>query len=281
MNHQLQNQRTRVAILDLNEGHVNQGMRCIREILDEFARKHDIELHIKEFDVRAKNELPNLEDFDTFISSGGPGSPFDGEGKAWEHHYFGLLDALWAHNLVSNDKKYLFLICHSFQMACRHFNIGAVIRRKSQAFGIFPIHLTAEGIIEPIFEGLTNPFYGVDSRDWQVVQPDYEQLDKLGAQVIAIEKERPHVPLERCIMAARFSPEIIGTQFHPEADAEGMRKYLLTEEKKELVIKNHGLEKYEQMLEDVHDPLKLPFTQRHIIPAFLERSILLTQEAMV
>ncbi len=256
-------------------------MRCIREILDEFARKHDIELHIKEFDVRAKNELPNLEDFDTFISSGGPGSPFDGEGKAWEHHYFGLLDALWAHNLVSNDKKYLFLICHSFQMACRHFNIGAVIRRKSQAFGIFPIHLTAEGIIEPIFEGLTNPFYGVDSRDWQVVQPDYEQLDKLGAQVIAIEKERPHVPLERCIMAARFSPEIIGTQFHPEADAEGMRKYLLTEEKKELVIKNHGLEKYEQMLEDVHDPLKLPFTQRHIIPAFLERSILLTQEAMV
>lgn len=273
--------RTKVAVLDLNEGHVNQGMRCIREILETFSRQHDIALDVVEFDVRLKNELPDIHEFDTFISSGGPGSPYDGEGKAWEENYFALLENLWQHNLQSDHKKHLFLICHSFQMACRYFKIGSVIPRKSQAFGVFPVHMTGDGLKEPIFEGLTNPFYAVDSRDWQVVQPDQEQLDRLGATVLAIEKERPHVPLERCIMAARFSPEMVGTQFHPEADAGGMQRYLLTEEKKQLVIKNHGEEKYEQMLRDVHDPLKLPFTQQHIIPAFLERSILMTQAAEV
>lgn len=263
-----------IAILDLNEGQPNQGMRCIREILQKFAEEHQLNIHVKEFDVRAKNEIPDVRDFDTYISSGGPGSPYDGEGKEWEERYFGLIEQIWTHNRKQKQKKYLFLICHSFQMACRYFKIAEVIPRKSQAFGIFPIHLTDNGLTDPILKNLSDPFYGVDSRDWQAVQPNLDQLEKLGAKVLAIEKERPHVPLERCIMAARFSPEIFGTQFHPEADADGMHRYLLMEEKKAIIIKNHGEAKYEQMLSDVNDPLKLSFTQAQILPSFLEKALL-------
>jgi homoserine O-succinyltransferase len=263
-----------IAILDLNEGQPNQGMRCIREILQNFGEEHHLNLTIKEFDVRAKNEIPDINEFDTYISSGGPGSPYDGEGKEWEERYFGLLEQIWNHNKKSKNKKYLFLICHSFQMACRYFKIADVVPRKSQAFGIFPIHLTPNGVADPVLKDLSDPFYGVDSRDWQAIQPNLNQIEKIGAKILAIEKERPHVPLERCIMAARFSPEIVGTQFHPEADAGGMHRYLLMEEKKQVIIKNHGEAKYEQMLQDVNDPAKLELTQTQIIPTFLEKALL-------
>ncbi len=97
---------------------------------------------------------------------------------------------------------------------------------------MFPIHLLEEGKEEPVFEGMTDPFYAVDSRDYQVIEPQMNVLYK-GAKILCIEKERPHVPFERAIMAIRFSEYFIGTQFHPEADAIGMSMYLQTEEKKE------------------------------------------------
>jgi len=89
---------------------------------------------------------------------------------------------------------------------------------------------------------LHDPFYTVDSRDYQVIQPDEGRIKQLGAHVLAIEKERPHVPLERAVMAIRFSSYMIGTQFHPEADATGMSMYLQREDKKKTVIAEHGEE---------------------------------------
>ena len=62
----------KVAILDLYEGKPNQGMRCIRTILTDWAGTYDIELKFQEFDVRLKNELPDTS-FDIYISTGGPG----------------------------------------------------------------------------------------------------------------------------------------------------------------------------------------------------------------
>ncbi|RYF81708.1 MAG: GMP synthase, partial [Chitinophagaceae bacterium] len=35
----------RVAILDLYEGAENQGMRCIREILNQFGEMNELDLH--------------------------------------------------------------------------------------------------------------------------------------------------------------------------------------------------------------------------------------------
>jgi homoserine O-succinyltransferase len=49
----------KVAILDLYEGKANQGMRCIRTILKEFAETSGMDVTVKEYDVRLKNELPD------------------------------------------------------------------------------------------------------------------------------------------------------------------------------------------------------------------------------
>jgi hypothetical protein len=126
---------------------------------------------------------------------------------------------------------------------------------------------------EPIFAGLKNPFYGVDSRDYQVIQPNHNRIKQMGGSILAIEKSRPHVPLERAIMAIRFNEHMIGTQFHPEADAVGMTLYLLKEEKKKMVIENHGAEKWRSMIDHLNDPDKILYTYARIIPNFLQRAV--------
>ena len=87
-----------------------------------------------------------------------------------------------------------------------------------------------------------------------------------------MEKERPLVNLERAIMAIRFSEEVFGTQFHPEADGVGMLKYLSGEEKKKVVIKTHGLAKYNDMIDKLDDPDKILLTESIIIPKFLKNA---------
>ena len=59
--------KLKLAILDMNEGRPNQGMRCIRDISAMYSSVFDID----EFDVRSKNEVPGLE-YDVYISSCGP-----------------------------------------------------------------------------------------------------------------------------------------------------------------------------------------------------------------
>lgn len=264
--------------MDMNKGAANQGMRGIEEILLRYRQEHGVELVYEVFDLRAKGECPGL-DFDLYISSGGPGSPYDGQGEQWELDFFNLLEGIVQHNLVSETKKHVFLICHSFQMGCRKFNVGNVIRRKSTAFGIFPIFLTEEGEDDVIFDGLPNPFFTVDSRDWQVVNPRDVLFSNPSAQILALEKERPHVDLERCVMAVRFTPEIVGTQFHPEADAAGMKMYLLQEEKKKAIVAHHGEQKYRDMLRSLDDPHKLQLTQSVVLPNFLNEALNALQEA--
>jgi GMP synthase-like glutamine amidotransferase len=263
-----------IAILDLYEGQPNQGMRCIRELLTQYGQTHQLDIRWDEFDVRLKNELPDLS-YDIYISSGGPGSPLDSEGSVWENHYFNWLQTIEDYNNTPHNpvKKSVLFICHSFQLACRYFKVAQVAKRRSTAFGVFPVHMLETGKEEPVFAGLHDPFYAVDSRDYQVIQPDNKQLRKLGATLLAIEKERPHIPLERAIMAIRFNEYMIGTQFHPEADASGMSMYLQREDKKQTVIESHGFEKWQSMIEQLNDPDKIGHTNAHVIPNFLKQSI--------
>jgi GMP synthase-like glutamine amidotransferase len=266
--------KVKVAILDLYNGHPNQGMRCIREILNDFGEINQLELEWDEFDVRRESKLPDMN-YDVFISSGGPGSPLESEGQKWENAYFQWITDIitWNNNPLNEHKKQVFFICHSFQLACRYFQVGTVSRRKSTAFGVFPVHLIPGAQNERVFEGLKDPFYSVDSRDYQVVQPDHQRIRKMGGQLLCIEKDRPHVPLERAVMAIRFNEYMIGTQFHPEADAIGMSMYLQTEEKKKTVIENHGYEKWKSMLEHLEDPDKILWTYSHVLPNFLYAAI--------
>lgn len=263
----------KIAILDLYEGRPNEGMRCIKEILGQFAVNSRIYMYYDIFDVRLRNEVPSL-DYDIYISTGGPGSPLDSENSEWERKYFGFINDLITHNKQNDNKKHLFLICHSFQLFIRYFGLGFVTKRKSTSFGVYPVHKVDEGLTEPLLSNLNEPFYAVDSRDYQVIQPDDERIADFGAQILCLEKDRPHVPLERAVMAMRFTPEIFGTQFHPEADAIGMRMYFEQIDKRNAIIKEHGEVKYEDMIEQLKDQTKIHKTYKTIIPEFLNLAVL-------
>lgn len=264
----------RIAILDLYNGKANQGMRCIREIISSWAKTNDIDAKYEEFNVREKNELPD-NSYDIYISSGGPGDPLQSRFEDWDIAWCRWVDKMerWNNNPSNYQKKYLFFICHSFQLASRYFNVGIVTKRKSTAFGVFPVHMLEGGKQDPVFEGLNDPFYAVDSRDYQVIQPRHDHLANLGAQLLCIEKSRPHVPYERAVMGIRFNDYMIGTQFHPEADAVGMSIHLQTEEKRQTVIESYGEEKLVSMLEHLNDPDKIMWTQAHILPNFLNQAV--------
>ena len=264
----------KVAILDMYEGAENQGMRCLREILNQFAELHGRELVRDEFNVRQHNELPDLS-YDIYLCSGGPGSPLDSAGSIWENSFFDWIKSVENYNSAENNliKKPVFFICHSFQLACRYFDVAEVSKRKSTAFGVFPIHFLADASSDVIFKGLTAPFYAVDSRDYQVTKPNHNAIKKIGGKILAIEKNRPHVPLERAIMSIRFNDYMVGTQFHPEADAVGMSMYLQRPERKQIVVENHGEEKWESMINHLGDPDKILHTYGHILPNFLNAAI--------
>lgn len=264
----------RIAILDLYDGVPNQGMRCIRQIIREWVETKNISIETKEFNVRQLNEIPDTS-FDIYISSGGPGDPLTTRFEDWDIAWCKWLREIerWNENPDTIHKKHVFFICHSFQLASRYFNAGILRPRRSTAFGIFPVHMLEDGKNENTFQGLKDPFYAVDSRDHQLVQPNLDMLKKTGAKILCIEKERPHVPYERAVMAIRFNDYMIGTQFHPEADAEGMSLYLKTGEKRETIIANYGEEKFHSMIEHLQDPDKILWTYAHVLPNFLNNAL--------
>lgn len=268
----------KIAVIDMNKGTANQGMRGILETLLRYQSEMNLSLSFDVFDLRQKGEIPDLN-YHIYISSGGPGNPYEGEGEQWEKDFFDLLEQIEAFNANNeHTKKHAFLICHSFQMACRKFRLGNVIQRQTTAFGIFPVFLTEEGENDTLFNGLSNPFYAVDSRDWQVTNPIDTPFYIEASKVLALEKDRPHIDLERCVMSIRFTKEIVGTQFHPEADPTGMKRYLLQEDKKNDIIKDHGLEKYNDMLNSLDDPSQIALTQNVVLPNFLNEAINSLQE---
>lgn len=280
---ELDKRQIRIAVLDLNAGLPNQGMRCINEIVHRWATEKEYDIVYKVFDVRVKNEIPDTS-YDIYISSGGPGNPlstrFDDWDINWNKWFADILR--WNDNPSNQVKKCVFLICHSFQLACRHFNAGLLCKRRSTSFGTFPIHVLPDVMEDPVFRHLNNPFYAVDSRDFQLIQPNLELLHDMGAYITCIEKERPHVPYERAVMGIRFSNYIFGTQFHPEADAVGMSRHFQDQERRDMVIKNHGEAKLQSMLEHLDDPDKIHWTNKNFIPNFLNEAYnhLMVEEAV-
>lgn len=252
----------RMAILDMNNNVENMGIASIQRIADRFAV-----IDYEVFDVRHKREVPGL-DFDIYISSGGPGDPMETDGH-WDKAYFDLMDRLWEHNLQEKDKKFVFFICHSFQMICHHLRIGTISLRAKESFGILPIDITQNGTLDPLFMHLNNPFYGADFRKYEVIYPIEDRLRELGAAVTALENPDLDIDDNRALMAVRFSDEWFGTQFHPEAHPDGMVHYLRRPEKMEMIVNQFGLRTYEEMMHNALDPERLAHTRDLILPAFI------------
>ena len=268
----------KLAILDLYDGTPNQGMRCIKEI----ANYYDGVIEWEVFDARGKAELPNVEDFDIFIGTGGPGNPIEDVDGIWDKAFSDCVDQVFEWNRREGVvKKHAFFICHSFQMVTHHLGLAKVTQRKSKSFGTFPLSMTEAGANDLVFNGLPNPFYIADFREFQVVEPSMDVLEKTGASILALEKIRTHVPLERAIMGFRYSDEVIGVQFHPEADPDGMTIHFSQEERKEFIEQNFGIEKYHQMINDLNDDNKIPLTHKTILPNFLNHAIKCIKEERV
>lgn len=274
----------RVAVLDLYHQTPNQGMKGITKILQDFKGPDgETQIEFQIFDVRSKNQVPGLG-FDAYISSGGPGNPHyknEEGGSTWGPLWNYWIDSVIEHNRAQDlPKKSVFLICHSFQMMCIHLNVAMVELRKSPSFGIFPMHKTPHGEKEDLFSGLLDPFYALESRKYQVLDPNHEVMDTMKSKILAYEKIRPHVPYDRAIMAIRFTDEIMGTQFHPEADPEILKAFFQSPEKKEELILAHGEKKYEEILVSLDHPEKIHRTYLSLLPQFLKRALELSTSVL-
>ena len=265
---------TKVAIIDLYNNEKNEGIRCIKEIVsDTISFNGSSKIPYDHYETRYKGDVPEL-DYDIYISSGGPGSPFADKGRKWEKDYFNLLDKIWSHNQKPFiKKKYIFFICHSFQMMSRFFKFADVTKRNYESFGIFPFKKTKEGKKDPILKELTNPLYAADFRKYQVINPDKKALTELGGEILSLEEESTQEGKEPGLMAVRLSKEIAGTQFHPEADPKSMKYHFRQPERKKHIVNKYGETKYFEMLDMLEDPDKIKLTRKTVLPTFLKMAI--------
>ncbi|MCZ6703938.1 MAG: GMP synthase [Ignavibacteria bacterium] len=267
-------QKIKITTIDLYDNERNEGMRCIREIIADTQNKFkDVRLTYNVYETRYKGNVPNL-DYDIYISSGGPGSPFNGKGTQWEKNYFNLIDAIYNYNTNYNDKKkYIFFICHSFQMMARFFEFGEVSKRDWKSLGVMPFTKTKEGENDPILKELSNPFYAADIRQYQVTNPNKKNIEELGAKILSFEIVDDIPGKNSAIAVVRISSEIAGTQFHPEADPESMLYHFNKPEEKKQIIGTYGKQKYHRMIEILQEPNAIKLTRNTIIPNFLNQAI--------
>jgi len=270
----MEKQKIKITTIDLYDNERNEGMRCIREIITDAQNKFkDVQLTYNVYETRYKGDVPNL-DYDIYISSGGPGSPFNGKGTQWEKDYFNLIDAIYNYNKNNSDKKkYIFFICHSFQMMARFFEFGEVSKRDWKSLGVMPFTKTKEGKNDPILKELSNPFYAADIRQYQVTNPNKKNIEELGAKILSFEKVDDNAENNPAISVVRINSEIAGTQFHPEADPESMLYHFNKPEEKKQIIGTYGKQKYNRMIEILQEPNAIRLTRKTIIPNFLNRAI--------
>jgi GMP synthase-like glutamine amidotransferase len=263
-----------VAILDMNNGWRNVGIRNIRRLIEHFqfqirSSHPQVEIKVDQYHVRDRSEIPDLS-YDIYVSSGGPGNPLDDSGSDWENRFFRLLDDVWQHNATNEQKKFFFGICHSFQVMVKRFGVGIISRRERRNLGIVPVFKTQAGTHDPIFDGLHPKFYVFDNRDYQVTDPDHRKLDALGASVLSYECENNR--LGEAITGIRYTPEIESVQFHPEAEKNGILIRFTDPEERQKMIELIGEEKFDEFMQSVHNPNKLLRTYRTVLPGFLTRS---------
>jgi homoserine O-succinyltransferase/O-acetyltransferase len=258
----------RVALVDLNNNQPNKSIGMLQRTLDSYS-----ELTWQRYEVRKAMEIPDMS-HDIYLLSGGPGDPLENDGP-WFDKYLAFIQQLWDFNqLPGVTPKHCLFICHSFQMACHQYRIGTLSRREKYSFGTYPVHKTQDGKGEACFQPLPDPFYIADFRQYQVTKPDYSRMKQMGASILCFEKLRPHVNLERAIMAVRFSSTMIGTQFHPEADPAGLREHFVQQERKAQIIDQYGEARYNRMMTDLANPQKIQLTYETIVPGFLRSAIM-------
>jgi GMP synthase-like glutamine amidotransferase len=78
---------------------------------------------------------------------------------------------------------------------------------------------------------------------------------------------------EPAVMGVRISEEIVGTQFHPEADPASMTYHFRQKERKESVVNKFGESKYQEMLDLLDSPEGIQLTRKTVLPSFLKHAV--------
>lgn len=265
----------RVCIVDMNNGHVNQAMRCLRGIVVKFfERVHrfnpDLHCELGEISPRNTNNLIP-DDYDLYLSSGGPGSPYDGDGMPWVTDYGRFVDNVVESSLVGGaTQRALFAICYSFEMVVRHLQVAAIVPRVDRKFGVMPVYMTTEGQEHPLLAAFGDRLFAFEHRNWEAVDLDNRKLSMLGGKLLARES-RDGVSKGRALLGLDIAPGVEAVQFHPEADRPGVMNWISRPEQAAAFKATYGEVTYQAMLRTLDDPRRLARTYALVIPGWLTR----------
>ena len=264
-----------VCIVDMNDGHVNQAMRCLRGIVAQFfdravAQNPGLECVVREVSPRDTNN-PVPKDCDLYLSSGGPGSPYEGDGTPWAADYGRFLDGIVASAARGGEaRQALFGVCYSFEMVVRHFELCQVAPRAERKFGVMPIYMTPEGQKHPLLHAFGDRLFAFEHRNWEAIELDRQKLTSLGGELLAMES-RDGVSKGRAILALDVAPGIEAVQFHPEADRAGVINWVARPEQAAAFKATYGEGTYQAMLRTLDDPRRLARTYALVIPGWMAR----------
>lgn len=265
----------RLCLVDMNNGVANEATRCFRRIFDALvvkvrAANPQLEIQFKHVQPRNLNELPDLHS-DLVMSSGGPGSPFDGYEDPWCTGYRKFLDAVVEKNIQNPlAAPQLFAVCHSFEIAISHFAFARMTKRDRVKFGVMPCYPTEVGQTHPLFAPFGDRLFVWEHRSWQAVDLDEKKLSHLGGKLLAVES-RPGGTIDKGpgLLGFEFAPGVVGTQFHPEADRPGVMAWIQRPEHAKDVKDEYGELLYEKMVKTLSDPMRLARTFALLLPGWL------------
>jgi homoserine O-succinyltransferase len=265
----------RLCIIDMNNGHVNQAMRCLRSMVANFFERvhlHNLSLECELVEVSPRDtNNPVPTDCDLYVSSGGPGSPFDGDGTSWTEDYSRFSDGVVeSANRAGPDQRALFAICYSFEMLVRHFKLAHIGPRSDRKFGVMPIYTTSEGQRHPLLSAFGDRLFAFEHRNWEAIDLDEARLRSLGGALLARES-RDGVSKGRALLAFDLGPGIEAVQFHPEADRPGVMNWVARPEQASAFKATYGEVTYQAMLRTLDDPRRLARTYALVIPGWLTR----------
>lgn len=265
----------RLCIVDMNNGHVNQAMRCLRGLVSEFfervqAWNPTLPCELLEVSPRDTNE-PIPTDCDLYLSSGGPGSPFEGEGQPWTFDFGRFADGVVESGIQGGEnRRALFAICYSFELVVQHFRLAQIAPRSDRKFGVMPIYTTSDGQQHPLLSPFGDRLFAFEHRNWEAVEPDAQRLGSLGGRILARES-RDGVSKGRAILGLEVAPGIEAVQFHPEADRAGVMNWVARPEQAAAFKATYGEVTYQAMLRTLDDPRRLARTFALVIPGWLGR----------
>lgn len=259
----------------MNNGHVNQAMRCLRGLVATFferARQANPTLACELIEVSPRDTNRVIpRDADLYLSSGGPGSPFDGDGEPWVADFSRFCDdILESHVRGGGEQKSLFAICYSFEMVVRHFELATIAPRAERKFGVMPVYTTPDGQAHALLGAFGDRLFAFEHRNWEAVDLDHAKLRSLGGLLLARES-RDGVSKGRAILALDVAPGIEAVQFHPEADRAGVMNWVARPEQAAAFKAVYGEVTYQAMLRTLDDPRRLARTYALVIPCWMAR----------